>query len=295
MMIRPMHKISLFAGALLMSIAGIAGEDYTKKFNKSYSVADNFVVELETSFGSVEIENWDKSEVAIFVEIHVEASSEEKAEKLFDKIEVIMSGSSSRVSVETDINVGNNDCDFHIDIKIQMPARGGLEVKHAFGDFELAEAKGKSDIKVSYGSMEAVNLPHPDNDIRVEFGDGEIDYLGGGDITCEFGSLEIETLGGDADIECGYGNLEIDHVLAACKNLDINAEFGEVDITLDKNASYSIEADSSFGSIDIGGDFDVTSRDSGIGSESIKAKLGSGSGGTIDIRCSFGDVNIDTD
>lgn len=104
-----------------------------------------------------------------------------------------------------------------------------------------------------------------------------------------------DILAGDADVNCGYGDLEIDFVTSACKNLDINAEFGEVSITLDASASYSIEADASFGSIDIGGKTEITSRDSGIGSESIEAKLGSGSGGTIDIHCSFGDVNIDTD
>jgi hypothetical protein len=294
-MIQAMHKISLSTLALLVGFISLAGDDYTKDFSKTYSVSDQFVVELETSFGSVVIENWDKSEVAIFVEITVDASSEKKAEDLFDKIEVIMSGSSSRVSLETDINAGNNDCDFSIDIKIQMPSRGSLEVEHAFGDLNLDVINGKSDIKVSYGNLDANKLSHQDNDIKVEFGDGEINFSGGGDITCEFGSFEIDILAGDADVDCGYGGIEIEHVTSSCKNLDINSEFSEVDITLDENANYSIEAHASFGSVDIGSKANVTSRDSGIGSESIEAKLGSGSGGKIDIQCSFGDVNIDTD
>lgn len=84
------------------------------------------------------------------------------------------------------------------------------------------------------------------------------------------------------------GSLKIEHVNSACKNLDIHSEFSKVDIPLDENRSYSIEAHASFGCVDIGGKANVTNRDSGIGSESIKIKLDSGSGGGIDIQYNFG-------
>lgn len=288
--------LALFIAVAISAFAYADTEVYSKEFKKSYTVNSNVTFELNTSFGEANIETWDQNKIEIFVKVEVESKSEEKANRIFDKIDVKIIESSNHVELKTNVDVDSNGDDWSIDILVKMPRSGNLDANHAFGELTIQEILGKCEIDLSYGELEASNLPHADNDVKVAFGDGEIEQLGGGEIKVEFGNLEIERITGDADLSCNYGDLEIDHISSTCKNLKIQNDFGSVSIELDSGANYEIDAYASFGDVSLPSGAKISSEKEDFTSKSIKARIGSGgSPGLITVRCSFGDADIDLD
>ena len=292
--VNSIHKpLLLLISVVLFGFTVEAKEKYKKEFDKSYDVNSDVLFDMRANFADVNLESWDQNKIEIHVEVIVDAKSESDAEKTFDKIEVSMSGSSSKVSLKTEVDGKTDNNDWDMNISIKMPKSGQLDVNNSFGSLTINEILGRCDIEIGYGDLEVDNLPHKENDIKVSFGDGEIDRIGGGDIAVEFGDLEIDELSSSADITCSYGELEIDRVKSTCTELDIQNDFGSVSITLESGSNYEIEATSSFGDVSVPSSATITKEKSDFTSESIRANVGSGAGGTIDVHCSFGDVDID--
>jgi len=83
-------KISLLVlllGAFVGSQA-IAKEEFTKKISKSYDVNKEATLAIKNKFGKIHCQNWDKNSISIEVTITLEASSQEKANKYFDRINI---------------------------------------------------------------------------------------------------------------------------------------------------------------------------------------------------------------
>jgi hypothetical protein len=292
-----MYKALLLIPSFLILFTASAKETFKKEFDKSYTVDSNVLVDLHSGFSEVTITNGSADKVQIHVEVLVDAKSEQEAQKLFNKIEVVMTGAKSKVTLKTEMDGDfDNDDDWSIKITISMPSTGGLNADQSFGSLKIQEIRGESDIHVSYGSLKASKLSHAENKVKVSFGEGEIDHLGGGDITVEFGSLDIDRLTASSKLKCGYGELDIDHVDSSCKNLTIDNEFGNTKLSLASGSGYTVEGSSSFGSIDLPSSAKIITKDSDWTSESIKATFGSGSsGGLIKLSTSFGDIEIDID
>ncbi len=291
------YKPLMLFVALAFSAFSYADSDvYSKEFKKSYTVKPNVTFELNTSFGEADIETWDQNKIEIFVKVDVDSKSEEKANRIFDKIDVKIIESTNRVELKTSVNGDTNDDDWSITILVKMPKTGNLDANHAFGSLKLQDITGKCDIDLSYGELETGDLPHAENEVKVAFGDGEIGNLGGGEVKVEFGNLDINRITGDADLSCNYGDLEIDHISSTCRNLKIQNDFGSVKIELDAGANYEIDAYSSFGDVELPNSAKISSEKEDFTSKSVKARIGSGgSPGLITVRCSFGDADIDID
>ncbi|MFT4679806.1 MAG: hypothetical protein ACI84C_001326 [Flavobacteriales bacterium] len=288
--------IVLFIAIAISAFAYADTEVYSKEFNKSYSVNSNVTFELNASFAEAKIETWDLNMIEIYVKVEVESKSEEKANQIFDKIDVKIIESSNQIELKTDVDVNSNGDDWSITILVKMPKTADLDASLTFGSLKLQDIMGKCQIDLSYGELEASSLLHAENDVKVAFGDSEIEKLGGGEIKVEFGNLEINRITGDADLSCNYGDLEIDHISSACKNLKIQIDFGSASIELDAGANYEIDAYASFGDISLPNGAKKSSEKEDFTSKSVKARIGSGSSpGLITARCSFGDADIDID
>ena len=57
-----------------------------KSVNKSYNVSSSDKLNIENSFGKVEIHVWEKNEIKVDVDVEVSANTEAAAQKIFDRI-----------------------------------------------------------------------------------------------------------------------------------------------------------------------------------------------------------------
>ena len=166
-----------------------------KTITKSYDINKDAVLALKNKFGKIHCQNWDKNTIAIEVEITVEASSQEKAEKYFDKIKIDFSGTSSRVSATTNFDDNmfkNNKGEISVDYMVSMPASIGVEIDHKFGDLILESVEGNSSIEVGYGSLEAKKLMGDENDLEIKFSEGYVGYVKNADLEVKYGEMEID-------------------------------------------------------------------------------------------------------
>ena len=238
-------------------------EEFKKTVNKSFDVDKNAVLTLKNKFGKIHCENWDKSSIAVEVTITVEASSQEKANKYFEKIAVDISGSSSQVSVVSNFDDNlfkNNKDEISVDFMISMPATISVEVDHKFGDLILPDVEGNSSIELGYGSVKAKKLGGDENDLEIKFSEGYVGYVKNAQIELQYGELEIDEAAslsveskfsafklGKADVltmETGYD----EDVIGTVRDLDIEAGFSDVEI---RNVADRLVADFDYGELSV--------------------------------------------
>lgn len=249
---------------LLQGIAPLkADEEYTKKISKSFQVNKDATLEVVNKFGDIYCENWTKNEVSIEVTITVEAPSEDKADKYFDKISIDIEGNASRVSAVTSIDenaFGKGNHEFSIDYSIRMPASLSVELDNKFGDLFIEEVTGNSDINLAYGHIRAGRLAGTVNKLDMAFSEGQIGYLGTTDAEikyCEvtideatsisgvtkFSELDIKKAG-VISVESGYD----EQTIGTVSDLNVDGKFSEIRVELLEN---HLKADLGYGEIRI--------------------------------------------
>lgn len=281
---------------LLLLFNGVAqAAEFKKEFDKSYTVKPDARLELKTSFSNTTIEHWEQNEISVHIEVIADASTQENADRIFNKMTVDLTGNSTMVSIHTDTgNQDGKDGKFEMRIIIKAPGSVELNLSNSFGNISLSDFTGKASIDLDYGNLSASALMHTSNEVLISFGTGNIERLGGGTVRCDFGSAFISELFQNAKLESDYGELQVKKVHASCTDLHLDAEFGNVSIHLDKGASFSIDASASMGDIKTSGAFQSENSSSGWGSSTLTGKIGTGHGKLV-ARSSFGNISISAD
>jgi len=117
------------------------GQTQKKTFSESFDVADNAVLDINTSHADIEFETWNKDKVVVEATIELEGASEEEAADYFKTSGFEIMGSSNKVIVAT----GNRNSwsaqsfhkmeDLHIELP-EMPEFESFEFDFDFSDME---------------------------------------------------------------------------------------------------------------------------------------------------------------
>ena len=190
-------KISLTIAAMIFflinSTFNAYGDDFKKFIERKFDVDKDATVQIANKFGEIHCEVWDQMQVAVKVEITVDASSKEKADKVFDRINVEVTGDRRMVAGKTEVgNMSFNNTEFSIDYYIIMHKTLNRELRKCFGEIFVEEADGKANIHLEYGDMEAMALNGADVDITIKFGEGSVDYMKNGRVNIEYSELDIK-------------------------------------------------------------------------------------------------------
>ena len=175
----------------------------------------------------------------ITVEVTVESSNEEKAQKRLDQIEVIISGSDNMVKVITELNSksGNFKGEFSIDMKIKAPASMILDLDNEFGDVIITEWDGPADISIEFGSLTATKFTSDQVSINLEFSKGSIGLLNKADIDIEFGDKFTLDKAKEVDIRGEFSNVDIGTV----ERITIDCEYGDFELEQANQVDFSGE------------------------------------------------------
>lgn len=289
--------------ALLM-IAMVAGaEDLKKTFTENYNVNADAQVYVSNEYGNVIIETWDKSQVSVDITITVDGKSKEDAAKIFEKVDVSITGSASSVKATAKLNGKLNckKCNFSIDCKIMMPATNMLELKNSFGNINVGNLLGSTDIKLSYGNMTLGKLESKENKVDLKYGDADIAYMKSADLDMAYGSLEIGEAG-YLDLYARFAGIEMGKVSELLLDAQYEStEIGSVDILRGKTSFHSLEIDELFDRLDITGSYgeiEVTRVSKGftlidVYNEfgAIKLGISSSASYSLDASSSFGGID----
>lgn len=258
-------------------------DTFTKEIRRSFQVSPDAKLVIDNKYGDVQCINWDQNAVRIVVKITVEAHDLDEANKLFDKMQVDISGSASLVEARTQLsqNLRMNGS-FSIDYAVNLPATLSLDLTNKFGDIYADEIGGKAVINLGYGNAEINKLSNSDNLVDVRFGSAHIGSIKGAVMTLKYSNFDGD-YAGSLRLNSQYSNFTANKVIAldatyeggkieitqssalTCRSKFSDLRFGTVDSKIDLDISYgsfeagqipatftSIQVSNSFGSVDLG-------------------------------------------
>ena len=244
-----------------------------KKIRKEFRVSSNSFLNIDNSYGNVDIKTWDQNRVLIEVIIKTNGNDEEEVEEKLENIYVDFNQTSSGVRAETkfskesrswwkNIFSGFDNVNMEVNYIIRAPESNHLEIDNNYGGIYIDKTSGNTKISCDYGKMDIGELNGRSNSLNFDYTrNSRIGYVTSAEIDADYSDYEIgeadqlqisadyskSKIGKVAqlDFNCDYGSIEIDKVKVLIGNGDylttnINRIFTSADINLDYG-SLSIE------------------------------------------------------
>ncbi len=150
--------LCMFIGSTAVQLK--AQQEFTKEFHKEYDANAQTRLFLNNKYGSIDVKDWDRQQIMIDVHVIVRNTSEERADRLLESIDVRFSTEVNEIRAETriddrfsrSVNRGN-DNSFEINYTVQMPKEVNLELYNKFGNVFISELSGEALIDVKYGKL----------------------------------------------------------------------------------------------------------------------------------------------
>ena len=244
-----------------------------KKIKEEFSVAADANLNIDNSYGNVDITTWDQNRVVIEVIIKTNGNDEEKVEKRLEDINVEFNQNSSGVSAKTrfskndkswwkELFDGFDNVNMEVNYLIRAPEGNHLDISNDYGGIYIDKTTGNAKINCDYGKMDIGELRGNSNYLNFDYTrSSSIGYVTNAEINADYSDYEIneaEQLVISADyskssvgkvskleFNCDYGSVEIDKVKVLIGNGDylttkINRVFTSADLNMDYG-SLSIE------------------------------------------------------
>src|SRR2546429_3088558 len=233
-------SLAVLAVALTATLPARADE-----WSKTYNLTGRPDLRVETSDANIRVRTWDQN----MIEAKVIATRYKIGEGGI-RVEEHQNGDTVEINVRyphhgLTIDFGNH----RVDIIIQMPREGRVNLRTGDGKIEVAGLKGEMDLHSGDGSE---NLDAVDGKLRAFTGDGHIRASG------RFDELELKTGDGHVDVQAAGGSS-----LAGTWRL----ETGDGNISLEGPGNLAADGDLHTTERHIGLDFPVTTEGKVPGNE----------------------------
>jgi hypothetical protein len=223
-----MKRMSL--GVLILGLAASLPAR-ADEWSKTYHLTGKPDLRIETSDANIRVHTWDQKTIEAKV-----ITTRYKIGEGGIRVEEHQNGDTVEINVRYPhhgftIDFGNH----RVDITIQMPREGKVNLRTGDGKIEIAGLKGEMDLHSGDGSE---NLDAVDGRLRASTGDGHIRANGRFDeldLKTGDGHVEVQaatgsSLAGEWRLETGDGNvsLEVPENLAA--DVDLHTSDGHIDL-----------------------------------------------------------------
>lgn len=192
-----------------------------------FDVIEFAELNLDVKYGDIIIVNHPQNTIKINVTATLVTNRPADAERIFEQLDLQISGDEFKVSVtadpgKTNPGKGNN---LTVSVHVSMPEAINLTMNHMFGSAAINSVAGKSVVGSRYAKFNARLLSHEDNDLNFDFGNGQIDYISGGKVSASYGEINILNAS-NLQLNSDYANARINRV----DNLRLQAEGGSVEV-----------------------------------------------------------------
>jgi DUF4097 and DUF4098 domain-containing protein YvlB len=302
-----MKVLSLVAAATLLAgcEVNLNTEGLSAREVKSFKVAGQPEIVLDTFDGAIELHSWDRNEIEVEVEKRAMEQSlldeiKIDAQQQGDKIIVKVTGPRhERHGVTIGVNISPT-----ARLRVAVPRSANITATSGDGSIRAEAIEGKIVLRTSDGSVTGTRLG---GDIQIRSGDGSIridNTTGKLDLETDDGSVGVEAKPSVLRLKTGDGSVRVtlDPDTVMTDNWDITTSDGNVTVTLPGLFSAELDAETSDGSVRtnhplLDGDRDER-RDGEGGSErrerrrTLRSKMGEG-GKILKIRTGDGTIRID--
>jgi hypothetical protein len=259
-------KRSLFAFVALAALTALPA--HADEWSKTYKLTGKPDLRIETSDANIRVTTWDQNTIEAKV-----VTSRYKIGEGGIHIDERQNGDSVEIDVRYPHHYVGFDWGNHrVEIIIQMPREGNVNLRTGDGRIELAGLKGQMDVHTGDGSE---NLDNVDGKLRATTGDGHIQAYG------RFDELELKTGDGHVDVRAGNGS-----TLASSWRLETGD--GSVSLQVPANLAADVDLHTNDGHIDL--DMPV-SAEGKIRQNEIHGKI-NGGGSLLTIRTGDGSIHL---
>lgn len=209
-------NIAILLLACCVSIASAASpaKDYEKKIEQTYPITESGQVEILSRYGNVDVETWSEQKVKIEVTIKVDARNQEKADEVFDRININFSNTASLVRASTEINTskswsrwfGSNSDQFEINYHVYVPKSLNVDLENKYGAIYMAAIDGDAEITLKYGKLRLDGVGG-DLDLKMGYSKGSVTSAGDLDLELSYSNLKCGDLG-DVSVSSKYSKFE---------------------------------------------------------------------------------------
>ncbi|HEY1679336.1 MAG TPA: DUF4097 family beta strand repeat-containing protein [Candidatus Sulfotelmatobacter sp.] len=227
---------------------------HADEWSKTFTLNGKPDLHIETSDANIRVTTWNQNTIEAKI-----TTSRYKIGEDGIRVEEHQTGN----AVEIDVHYPHHDINFgwgshRVEIVIQMPREGNVNLRTGDGKIEVADLKGDMELKTGDGS---VHLDDVDGKLRASTGDGSIQANG------RFEALELKTGDGHVDVRAGSGSslsegwrletgdgsvsLEVPGDLAA--DLDLHTNDGHIDLDMPVTTSGNIRQNEVRGKMNGGG------------------------------------------
>lgn len=244
-----------------------------KMIKKEFSVSANSNLNIDNSYGNVDVTTWDQNRVVIEVIIKTNGNDEDKVEEKLEEINVEFNQTSSGVSAKTrfsknekswwkNIFDGFDNVNMEVNYIIRAPEGNNLDISNDYGGIYIDKTTGNAKINCDYGKIDIGELRGKSNFLSFDYTrSSRIGFVTNAEINADYSDYEVEEANellisadyskskigkvSKMEFNCDYGSVEVDKVKVLIGNGDylttkVNRVFNSVDLNLDYG-SLSIE------------------------------------------------------
>ena len=258
------HKTLSFIMMVLFLSCSVAsaqiikeGGDYVQEIAEAFEVSGEGTLSVEAIFGSMKAKLSEDRNVRVSIKEIADVSSKERAEELFEKLDVIIeqSGNDILVNVKKKKRFSRLK-KLRLSFELSVPSNYNIKLNTGGGSIEVDELAGDADLNSGGGS---ITIRH------IE---------GNGEATTGGGKIRMSYISGSAKATTGGGSVKINGV---SKNVSAKTGGGSIEI---KGSEGQVNAKTGGGSIRVGGSHGPVTVNTGGGGIDIKEAKGSISANT---------------
>ncbi len=284
-----------------------------KKIRKEFNVNSNSSLNIDNSYGNVDITTWNENRVVIEVIIKTNGNDEEDVAEKLDEINVEFNQDSNGVSAKTHFSKdkrswwknlfdGFNNVNMEVNYIVKAPVGNRLDINNDYGGIYIDKTTGNAKINCDYGKIDIGELRGSSNYLNFDYTrNSRIGYVTNAEISADYSDFEVgeaESLVVNADytdskvdkvsrmqFSCDYGSMNIDKV----KELKGNGDYLTVKIN---RVFSSLELSMDYGSLNIEKVIKGT-RQVDINTDYTGVKIGYDNemNFNFNVKTSYGDIN----
>lgn len=207
-------KMKIFRNISLLLLVAcmpllLTSQTYSEKReeSKTYRLKPGTLVQVSNKYGNVNIMNWEKDSVRFEVSISVQSKQPSKLNKILTSIDCEMVSTASVISARTVFHdnsatfwkdvvsyagkVVNTSNNLQIHYTVYLPEANPVKIENKFGNIYLDNRKGKTDIILSNGDLQARDFTGYLK-LNLEFGSGSIQEAGEAQININYSDLYLQ-------------------------------------------------------------------------------------------------------
>ncbi len=198
-------------------------DNFSKKYEKTFTVNENSLFKLSNKYGEVHIETNTSDKVEIIVSVDVEAKSKEKADEMFKKVNIKFDESGNTISATTEIDGSIKETS--INYKVKMPETLQIELFNKYGFTFIDKLKSNSIIIVKYGKLQINELLTSELEnkavVQIKYSEGTIDKCDYLDLDVKYSEMEVNE-SRVVNLNSGYSKMNFDkaYILKAISKYD---------------------------------------------------------------------------